>query len=131
MRETVEQLIAARLESAEAPVYSYLFDFEAPVNGGAVAFHCSELIYAFHNVDIPVVSRATGGGEDAHQMQDIVATAWTNFAKTGSPSQEGLEWNAYTAEEPNTMLLGANSQCGVLDDGELRSLIMESLGQTE
>lgn len=131
MRETVEQLVAGKLESANAPVYAYLFDFEAPVNGGGVAFHCSELIYAFHNVDIPVVTRATGGGEDAHQMQDIVATAWTNFAKTGSPSQDSLEWSAYTAEEPNTMILSSDSRCGVLDDAELRSLIMESLGQTE
>lgn len=129
MRETVAELLSAKLKDATAPVYSYLFDYEAPVNGGGVAFHCSELIYAFHNVDIPVVTRATGGGEDAHKVQDVVATAWLNFAKTGSPSQDGLEWKPYTEDEQNTMVLKEESECRDLGDETLRGLIMSALGQ--
>jgi para-nitrobenzyl esterase len=124
-RQTVEKTLATRLESSSAPVYSYLFTYEAPVNGGTSAFHCSELIYAFHNVDIPVVSRATGGSdnEDAHTVQDTVATAWINFATTGDPSQDGLEWLPYTLEEPNVMRLDVESSCGVLGDDTLIELM--------
>ena len=129
MRETVAELLSAKLKDATAPVYSYLFDYEAPVNGGGVAFHCSELIYAFHNVDIPVVTRATGGGEDAHKVQDVVATAWLNFAKTGSPSQDGLEWKPYTEDKQASSARKEQTECRDLGDGTLRGLIMSALGQ--
>ena len=80
--------------------------------------------YTFHNVYIPVVTRTTGGGEDAHKVQDVVATAWLNFAKTGSPSQDGLEWKPYTEDEQNTMVLKEESECRDLGDETLRGLIM-------
>ena len=85
--------------------------------------------YTFHNVYIPVVTRATGGGEDAHKVQDVVATAWLNFEKTGSPSQDGLEWKPYTEDEQNTMVLKEESECRDLGDETLRGLIMSALGQ--
>ena len=85
--------------------------------------------YTFHNVDIPVVTRTTGGGEDVHKVQDVVATAWLNFAKTGSPSQDGLEWKPYTEDEQNTMVLKEESECRDLGDETLRGLIMSALGQ--
>lgn len=109
---------------ASAPVYSYLFTYEAPVNGGTTAFHCADLIYIFHNVTLPVVSRATGGAEneDALKVQDTVATAILNFAKTGDPSQDGLEWLPYTTEEPNVMRFDVDSSCGVLGDETLIEL---------
>ena len=33
-------------------------------------------------------------------LQDKVSQAWVNFAKTGNPSQPGLEWKPYTKERP-------------------------------
>lgn len=124
-RVTVQNTLAGRIESTDAPVYSYLFTYEAPVNGGTSAFHCCELIYAFHNVDIPIVSRATGGSDnkDAHVVQDTVASAWVNFAATGNPSQDGLEWIPYTLEEPNVMRFDVESSCGILGDDTLIELM--------
>ena len=124
-RVAAQNTLAAKLEDGTAPVYNYLFTYEAPVNGGTSAFHCSELIYAFHNVDIPVVSRATGGSEnaDAHTVQDAVATAWINFAATGNPSQDGLEWLPYTEEEPNVMRFDVESSCGILGEDTLIELM--------
>lgn len=124
----VRNILDERIASgATAPVYSFLFTYEAPVNGGTTAFHCAELIYAFHNVELPVVSRATGGAdnEEALKVQDTVAAAWVNFARTGNPSQEGLEWKPYTAEEKNVMRLDVESSCGVLGDERLLELATE------
>ncbi|MCI7812814.1 MAG: carboxylesterase family protein [Lachnospiraceae bacterium] len=124
-RINVQKELEQKLEEGTAPVFNYLFAYEAPVNGGTTAFHCSDLIYAFHNVEIPIVTRATGGSgnTDALKMQDTVATAWVNFAKTGNPSQEGLEWLPYTPEEPNVMFLDVESRCGLLGDETLNELM--------
>ncbi len=115
---TMEGILERRIDSgAAAPVYAYYFTYEAPVNGGTTAFHCSDLIYVFHNVTIPIVNRATGGpdNEDALKVQDTVANAIINFAETGDPSQDGLEWMPYTPEEKNIMRFDVESSCSVMD----------------
>ncbi|MDR1379350.1 MAG: carboxylesterase family protein [Synergistaceae bacterium] len=104
-------------------IYEYLFAYEFPVNGGTTAFHCSELIYVFHNVSIPIISIATGGTEESYKLQDVIATAWLNFAKTGNPSQEGLEWKPYTAEGKETMIFDATSELRSFDDSKLFELM--------
>lgn len=106
------------------PVYEYLFSYESPVNGGTTAFHCVELMYVFHNVDIPVIRLATGGTPEAYKLQDEVAGAWVQFARTGSPSQEGLEWLPYTEEGKETMVFDVVSKMRSLDDMQLRELIV-------
>ena len=122
-RITAKATLKTKIDSGTAPVYNFLFDYEAPVNGGTTAFHCSDLIYLFHNVDIPVITLATGGNEDAHRIQDQMATAWVNFAKTGNPSQEGLEWLPYTPESMNTMVFDVTSGTRALDDAKLDELM--------
>ncbi|MCI7813960.1 MAG: carboxylesterase family protein [Robinsoniella sp.] len=94
------------------------------MDGGVIAFHCAELIYTFHNVDIPVVTRATGGDETAHKVQDEVAGAWVSFARTGSPSQDNLEWKPYTEEEKNVMVFDTESVCRVIGDETLCDLML-------
>ncbi|MCI7813503.1 MAG: carboxylesterase family protein [Lachnospiraceae bacterium] len=126
-REGVEGILNHKLENATAPVYEYLFDYEVPVNGGALAFHCCDLIYVFHNVDIPVVTRATGGDETAHKVQDEVASAIVAFATTGDPSTESLEWKAYTQDEKNIMVFSADSKCTILNDEQLYTLAAEAM----
>ena len=126
-RKGVEDILNHKLENATAPVYEYLFDYEAPVNGGILAFHCSDLIYMFHNVDIPVVTRATGGDETAHKVQDQMASAIVAFATTGDPSTDSLEWKPYTAEEKNIMVFSADSKCTILGDEQLFALVEEAM----
>ena len=121
-RSGVEGILDDRCAKTNAPVYEYLFDYEVPVNGGGLAFHCSDLIYVFHNVDIPVVTMATGGDATAHKVQDQVASAIVAFAATGDPSTAELEWKPYTPEEKNLMHFSAESACKVLGDEHLIEL---------
>jgi para-nitrobenzyl esterase len=65
----------------------------------------------------------TGGAPAALALQDKVSTAWINFAKTGNPSQPGLEFKPYTAAEPNAMVFDTVSQCYPLRDDKLVSLL--------
>lgn len=124
-RNNTKKLLETKAASGTAPVYGYMFSYEAPVNGGITAFHCVDLIYAFHNVEIPVITRATGGTEDAYRIQDQLASAIISFAKTGNPSTDTLEWKAYTAEEPNTMRFDIETTCGIIEDDALNTLCLE------
>ncbi|MDR0395827.1 MAG: carboxylesterase family protein [Oscillospiraceae bacterium] len=105
-------------------LYTYLFAYEAEaVNNGVTAFHCSELLYAFHNVDIPINRVATGGTEDAYKMQDVVANMWLNFARSGDPSQDGVPWAQYTPDDPQRMIIDLESSCYAFDDAKLNELM--------
>ena len=119
----MKQTLARKLEKGKTPVYNYLFAYEYPVNGGITSFHCSEIAFAFHNVDQPQSGVATGGGPAALALQDKVSKAWINFAKTGNPSQPGLEWKPWTVEEPKTMVFDTVSESRALRDDKLLSLM--------
>jgi para-nitrobenzyl esterase len=122
-RPGVKRLLARKLEKGKTPVYNYLFTYEYPVNGGITSFHCSELAFVFHAVGVPQLRLATGGAPAAIALQDKVSQAWLNFARTGNPSQPGLEWKPYTAEEPQAMVFDTVSQCYPLRDDKLVSLM--------
>ena len=80
-----------------APVYLYLFSWKTPVLDGVMgSTHCLEIPFVFDNV---LLHRTfTGGGADAVELGHRMSTAWTQFAKTGVPSAEGLpEWKTYPA----------------------------------
>ena len=119
-RPTVKQTLAWKLEKSRTPVWNYLFAWEYPVNGGITSFHCSEIAFAFHNVNEPHIRLATGGGPVALTLQDKVAGAWLSFAKTGNPGAGFLPW---TAAEPNTMVFDTVSECKPLRDDRLVMLI--------
>jgi para-nitrobenzyl esterase len=122
-RTGVKQKLARKLEKGKTPVYSYLFAYEAPVNGGITAFHCAEIAFVFHNINQPQSRIATGGAADALALQDKVATAWLNFARTGNPSQPGLEFKPYTPQDPQTMVFDSVSECRPFPDDKLMSLM--------
>ena len=122
-RPTVKNLLNRKLEKTKVPVYNYLFAWEYPINGGITSFHCAELAFCFHALGVPQIKTATGGGPVALALQDKVSQAWINFAKTGNPSQPGLEWKPYTKEDPQAMVFDTVSQSVPLRDDKLVSLL--------
>jgi len=122
-----KSLLDRKLEEGTTPVYNYLFTWEYPINGGIAAFHCSELAFNFHALEVPQIALATGGSPEAMALQDKVAQAWVNFARTGNPSQPGLEWNPYTPDDPQAMVFDTTSESRALRDETLVEL-MEDAG---
>jgi para-nitrobenzyl esterase len=122
-RPGVKNLLARKLEKAKAPVYNYVFAWEYPINGGITSFHCSELAFCFHALNVPQIHTATGGSVVAMSLQDRVAQAWVNFARTGNPNQPGLEWKPYTKESSQAMVFDTVSQSVPLADDKLVSLL--------
>jgi para-nitrobenzyl esterase len=128
-RPGVKNLLNRKLEKGKAPVYNYGFAWEYPINGGITAFHCSELAFCFHALNVPQIKTATGGGPVAMALQDKVAQAWLNFAKTGNPNQPGLEWKPYTKEGQQAMVFDTVSQSVPLTDDKLVSLLPAPAGR--
>jgi len=124
-RRGAKLMLARKLEKARAPVYSYLFTFEYPVNGGVTAFHCSEIAFAFHALNEPHTRLATGGAPAALALQDRVSQAWVNFARSGNPSQPGLAWKPYSVTGRETMVFDTVSEVRALDDDRLQALLAE------
>ncbi len=124
-----KSLLARKLEKGKTPVYNYLFAWEYPINGGITAFHCSELAFCFHALNVPQIKTATGGGPVAMALQDKVAGAWVNFAKTGNPGRPGLEWKPYTADNPQAMVFDTISEARPLHDDKLVSLLPATGGR--
>lgn len=118
-----KSLLARKLEKGKTPVYNYVYAWEYPIDGGITAFHCSELAFCFHALNVPQIKTATGGGPVAMALQDKVAGAWVRFAKTGNPSQPGLEWRPYTVDNPQAMVFDTVSESRALRDDKLVSLL--------
>jgi para-nitrobenzyl esterase len=125
-RPGVKQTLAWKLEKSKTPVWNYLFAWEYPVDGGITAFHCSEIAFAFHNVNEPHIRVATGGGPVALALQDKVAGAWLSFAKSGNP---GAGFKPWTVAEPNTMVFDTVSECKPLRDDQLITLMGNTGGR--
>ena len=122
-RRGTKTMLARKLEKSKAPVYTYLFTYEYPVNGGVTAFHCSEIAFAFHALSEPHIRIATGGAPAALGLQDKVSQAWVSFARTGNPSQAGLAWKPYSLAGRETMVFDTVSEVRSVDDDKLLSLL--------
>ena len=64
------------------------------------ACHAVELAYVFGNLDETIY---TGRRAD-EGLSDTVMQLWTNFARTGIPSTERLEWRPYDEKRRLTMV---------------------------
>jgi para-nitrobenzyl esterase len=122
-RVGVKSLLNRNLEKSKAGTYNYVFAWEYPIDGGITSFHCSELAFCFHALGVPQIRTPTGGGPVALALQDKVSQAWINFARTGNPSQPGLEWKPYTKENEEAMVFDSASQTVALRDDKLVSLL--------
>ena len=112
-----QRFCAARAAMSKAPVYNYVFSQEFPIDGGRLAWHCADIPFAFHNVDLSPVANM---GEDSDRLQNNMCGAWTSFARSGKPVlPEGPEWKPFTAENQETMIFDTPCRLGIRFDTEL------------
>ena len=106
--ELLFRLPAIRQGQAHAahgnPVYMYYWKYPSslPYMG---ACHAVELAYVFNNLTETIYTGDNINAELAAQVQQM----WVNFAVTGDPSVDGIEWEPYTAESRQTMILDTAS----------------------
>jgi len=105
-----------------APVYSYFFTWESPVDGGRWG--------SAHSLEIPFVFDTLGRSESfvgphpPQSLADKMSDAWLAFARVGDPSTTALpDWPRFEASRRATMVFDVEPR--VVDDpnGEERQLL--------
>lgn len=102
-RVPARQFIEKRTEQAAAPTYAYMFAYDFPIDGGKVAWHCSEIPFVFHNTDRIAVCNVPG---ETDLLEERICSAFVNFAKHGTPAVSSLpEWKPCVRGDEATMIL--------------------------
>ena len=104
-REPSKRLIAAKSRFPEAPTWAYMFSPVFPVQGGKVAWHCSDIPFFFGNTAL-VPSANMPGVTD--ELQEKMCSALLAFAETGDPNTAGLpHWAPCSGDGEVTMVFDA------------------------
>jgi para-nitrobenzyl esterase len=89
-------------QTGGSPVYRYHFEQTLPLTPEAqpgaepVAPHASEIEFVFRVLS----SRPLPWRSEDHQVSELMASYWTNFAKTGNPNGHGLpDWPQYRPDD--------------------------------
>jgi para-nitrobenzyl esterase len=121
MRNNVARMATLKHGQKAAPAYTYYFTWASPMLEDAGAWHTAELAFCFDNTKR--CEQGTGNTPEAQALAKKMATAWANFARTGNPSQPGLQWTPFDPATGNTMVF--DNKCRMENDpeGELRKIL--------
>ena len=82
------------LELHQDNAYGYLFNEPSPVLDGKLgAYHASELPYVFGSATKKIIKDFCS--KEAQKISNFFQVSWTQFAKTGSPSSDLINWDPY------------------------------------
>ncbi len=100
---------AAKSVQGGADAYLYLFTWK-PTANALGASHGMELPFMLNNVALQ--REMTGSSEEAYIFEDVVASTWLSFIKTGNPNNPKIPtWEPYNEETGVTMIL--DNECRV------------------
>ena len=122
-RNHVQQIAKMKYDLHAAPVYQYYFTWQTPMlDAVGGAWHTAELAFCFDNTKR--CEQGTGNTPEAQALAKKMATAWSNFARTGNPSQPGLTWDPAEPGRGQTMVW--DNECSMVDDpeSELRKILL-------
>lgn len=121
-RNNVTRMAKMKCDQKAAAVYQYYFAWQSPMLEDAGAWHTAELAFCFDNTKR--CEQGTGNTPEAQALATKMANAWANFARTGNPSQPGLEWTPTDPTRCQTMVF--DNQCRMVDDpeGDLRKILL-------
>ena len=122
-RNHVQHMVKLKYDQGGAPVYQYHFQWQSPqLDGVAGAWHTADLAFCFDNTRL--CAQGTGDTSQARAVASRMAGAWAAFARTGNPSQPGMDWTASDPVKCQTMVF--DNRCRMENDpeGEVRRILL-------
>jgi para-nitrobenzyl esterase len=111
-----------------APVFMYVWEWGAPVDGGILkAPHTMEIPFVFDNVEKGPMLLGTAPSTRALAKQ--ASAVWTGFARSGDPNAPGTglpHWPAYDAETRATMMFNLESRIENDPLGDVRRIMLST-----
>ncbi len=89
--------------------YAYLFNMDQPIHGGTTPWHCSDIPYVFHNIDLVEYPHTPDRSYVSEMIQEEIFSAVMSFARTGSPAK-GTFWPACTPETQFIRVIEVNEE---------------------
>jgi para-nitrobenzyl esterase len=112
------------LEQHKDNSYGYLFDEPSPVLGGKLgAYHASELPYIFGSALKDIFKDFCS--QDAQKISNFFQISWTQFAKTGSPSSDLIDWENYKVNQ-SIAFINSAPKINTIQNKERIKLLHES-----
>lgn len=125
--------IEAHLMTGGSPIYRYKFDqalpvaADAPPGSEAAARHSWEIEYVFRVLS----SRNLPWRPQDREVSELMASYWTNFAKTGDPNGPGLPpWPAYGSRDGYQVMHIAAKPGAAPDSQRARQEFLERVNST-
>lgn len=123
-RLPTQQYIKERSKQNQC-TYSYLFNYDLPVDGGRTPWHCADIPYVFHNTELVAVTQEPGV---THMLEKQIFDSVMAFARTGNPNHEALPfWPVCEPEAEYTMLFGREPEVKCNFDKKLVSRVAEHM----
>ena len=94
------------VQSAFNKTFCYYWSYPGS-NADVGAAHSVELIFVFNLRGIGDKS-AFNGTNIPDEIFTTIQQMWTNFARYGNPSTDKVEWKAYSADNPNVMVIAGS-----------------------
>ena len=99
----VPMLLQLDAQSAFNKTFCYYWSYPAS-NPEIGAAHSVELMFVFNMRGFWTRS-AFNGTNNSDEIFEAVLQMWTNFARCGNPSTDKVEWKAYSAADPNVLVI--------------------------
>ncbi|MBQ9253091.1 MAG: carboxylesterase/lipase family protein [Clostridia bacterium] len=101
--------------------WSYLFNMDQPIDGGNTPWHCSDIPYVFHNIDLVEYPHGPQAEEGlSEKIQEQVFQAVIAFARTGNPACDEIPtWPASTAKKEHVLVVDGSTRVLTNYDHEL------------
>ena len=112
----------------EAPTYNYMFSFEFPYENGKPAWHCSDICFFFHNVDLVPIANVPGVSD---KLEEQIFRAVMNFVRTGDPNHPELPyWPPVTPDDEATMIFDRTCEVRHNYDDAILPLLAEATAKS-
>lgn len=124
-RGPAQQYIALRSAQNQC-TWSYLFNYDMPVDHGRTPWHCADIPYVFHNTELVPMTQEAGVTE---RLEEQIFESVIAFARTGDPNNAAVpQWPASAPGMEQTMLFDKQTGVRCNHDAELMPPFVTYMG---